>query len=149
MLPWDGAPQRAQKQQSLFVLCTEFKRAQHTVMSVIKLKLKQIFRELLKHFNKKWSCYGCTAVSFSHGMVTFTLHIHEHIDSYSAFSRLLYCQKQLMPKLLFFLVLIFCFLSVFLCGGEVAHFNAGNEGSYPLLNKQKYVGHGQRRFVTQ
>lgn len=32
---------------------------------------------------------------------------------------------------------------------EVSYFNAGNEGSYRLLNKQNYVGHGQLGFVTK
>lgn len=53
-----------------------------------------------------------------------------------------------MPELLFFPHAYFLFPPS-LCGAEVAYFNAGNDGSYRLLNKHKYVGHGQRRFVTQ
>lgn len=34
-------------------------------------------------------------------------------------------------------------LHLSLCGGEVPYFNAWTERSYRLLNKQKYVGHGQ------
>lgn len=33
--------------------------------------------------------------------------------------------------------------------GEAAHIDAGNKRSYRLLNKQKYVGHGQHGFVTK
>lgn len=33
--------------------------------------------------------------------------------------------------------------------GEAAHIDAGNKRHYRLLNKQKYVGHGQHGFVTK
>lgn len=41
-----------------------------------------------------------------------------------------------------------CFHMLCLCGAERPHW-CRNKRSYRLLNKQKYVGHGQRGFVTK